>query len=220
MTQDNRAALADALREIADGIQEDYRYTGGAHYARKLRALAVEVSATPSPATQAGELTMGERHELECLRTRVRQIEYPCSPHCEGYLRELALRNITNEMVEQAVFAYAKYWGKDTDPKRYADWCAQDKASMRAALTAAQLRPTADGWRTIDSAPKDGVPVIIAVMPEGAVGEAYYDADRDEWDWTNTHWSDPTGDCIRYPTHWMPLPSIPAAPAPPHMEES
>lgn len=35
----------------------------------------------------------GERHELECLRHRVAQIEYPCSPHCDGYLRELAMRN-------------------------------------------------------------------------------------------------------------------------------
>jgi len=33
------------------------------------------------------------RHELECLRTQHEQREYPCSPHCSGYLRELALRN-------------------------------------------------------------------------------------------------------------------------------
>lgn len=33
-----------------------------------------------------------ERHELECLRARVRQLAYPCSPHCAGYLRELELR--------------------------------------------------------------------------------------------------------------------------------
>ncbi len=33
------------------------------------------------------------RHELECLRAQHEQREYPCSPHCSGYLRELALRN-------------------------------------------------------------------------------------------------------------------------------
>ena len=38
-------------------------------------------------------LSEAERHELGCLRARVQQIEYPCSPHCDGYLRELALRN-------------------------------------------------------------------------------------------------------------------------------
>jgi hypothetical protein len=39
------------------------------------------------------ELSAAERHELECLRHQVGQLEYPCSPHCEGYLRELAMRN-------------------------------------------------------------------------------------------------------------------------------
>lgn len=38
-------------------------------------------------------LTNAERHELECLRYRVQQIAYPCSPHCDGYLREQALKN-------------------------------------------------------------------------------------------------------------------------------
>lgn len=41
----------------------------------------------------AAELNSSERHELECLRARVKQLAYPCSPHCDGYLRELALRN-------------------------------------------------------------------------------------------------------------------------------
>lgn len=48
-------------------------------------------------ATESGEgsgpLNADERHELECLRHQVGQLEYPCSPHCEGYLRELAMRN-------------------------------------------------------------------------------------------------------------------------------
>jgi hypothetical protein len=39
------------------------------------------------------ELSTAERHELECLRHQVGQLEYPCSPYCEGYLRELAMRN-------------------------------------------------------------------------------------------------------------------------------
>lgn len=42
---------------------------------------------------QAIPLTDPERHELECLRHRVQQLAYPCSPHCDGYLREQALSN-------------------------------------------------------------------------------------------------------------------------------
>jgi hypothetical protein len=40
-------------------------------------------------------MTPDERHEMESLRARVQQIAYPCSPHCDGYLRELATRNTT-----------------------------------------------------------------------------------------------------------------------------
>lgn len=48
----------------------------------------------PLPRRPEGQsLSASERHELECLRHQVGQLEYPCSPHCEGYLRELALRN-------------------------------------------------------------------------------------------------------------------------------
>lgn len=47
----------------------------------------------PRSASAGAELSASERHELECLRHQVGQLEYPCSPHCEGYLRELAMRN-------------------------------------------------------------------------------------------------------------------------------
>lgn len=47
-------------------------------------------------------LNKNERHELECLRARIQQIEYPCSPHCDGYLRELALRNASHPPLSEA----------------------------------------------------------------------------------------------------------------------
>jgi len=50
------------------------------------------VQAAPDGATDV-PLSAGERHELECLRARVQQLAYPCSPHCDSYLRELALQN-------------------------------------------------------------------------------------------------------------------------------
>lgn len=33
------------------------------------------------------------RHENECLHKRVAQLDYPCSPHCDGYLRELRMHD-------------------------------------------------------------------------------------------------------------------------------
>jgi hypothetical protein len=47
-------------------------------------------------------LSEDERHELTCLRHRVQQLDYPCSPHCDGYLRELALRNASWQPMETA----------------------------------------------------------------------------------------------------------------------
>lgn len=55
-----------------------------------------EPSPQPVAATSVrptASLATAERHELECLRHRVQQLDYPCSPHCDGYLREQALQN-------------------------------------------------------------------------------------------------------------------------------
>ncbi|MCR5876974.1 hypothetical protein [Phenylobacterium sp. J367] len=45
-------------------------------------------------------MNIAEKHELECLRARVAQLDYPCSPHCEGYLRELSSRNVAGFLSE------------------------------------------------------------------------------------------------------------------------
>lgn len=45
-------------------------------------------------------MTSAEQHELECLRAQVKQPQYPCSPHCAGYLRELALRSALQGLVD------------------------------------------------------------------------------------------------------------------------
>lgn len=42
------------------------------------------------------------RHENDCLQARVAQIAYPCSPHCDGYLREQKLaRDLTTTARER-----------------------------------------------------------------------------------------------------------------------
>lgn len=62
------------------------------------------------------------------------------------------------------------------------------------------------GWRSIESAPKDGTRVLV--VDGGAVGEAWFDSDYG-WYWEHTHWTDAVGPGSIMPTHWMPLPSPP-----------
>ena len=63
-------------------------------------------------------------------------------------------------------------------------------------------------WQPIESAPKDGPPVLIATA-DGFVGEARYHEDEDGWWWANTHPTDATDGSAERPTHWMPLPDPP-----------
>lgn len=77
-------------------------------------------------------------------------------------------------------------------------------------------------WQTIDSAPRDGEPVLIWKPDERMVGEymmaAYWDDDHYlEPGWVPVggvnkqgYLSDVTGTPQGYSTHWMPLPLPPA----------
>lgn len=77
-------------------------------------------------------------------------------------------------------------------------------------------------WRTMDTAPKDGKPVIIAVPTQHKhdfiVGEAYFDPNHYEggdWWWAGTghqiHGTDPISECnFHTPEFWTPMPTISA----------
>jgi hypothetical protein len=72
---------------------------------------------------------------------------------------------------------------------------------------AAALRSPADGWRTIESAPKDGTRVLVyrpRVVYDGITWMPEIDKDR----WSGSSWWESRR--IQQPTHWMPLPSPPA----------
>ena len=72
----------------AAGIVEGWRERAERAEAR-CRALE-----SASPAEPSGWRPIeSEKHELDCLRRQVGQLDYPCSPHCAGYLREFAMRN-------------------------------------------------------------------------------------------------------------------------------
>lgn len=75
-----------------------------------------------------------------------------------------------------------------------------DVESMARALLAA---PKPEGWRTMDSAPKDGTEIIV-----GGKGYAYGAM------WLNDDWfvMDSDGsvtELVEPPTHWQPLPEAP-----------
>lgn len=46
---EDMAKLVAELRSIADDVQEDYRYTGGAHHARRIRSAIETLSAQSVP---------------------------------------------------------------------------------------------------------------------------------------------------------------------------
>ena len=82
-------------------------------------------------------------------------------------------------------------------------------------------RPGSDGWLPIETAPKDGTPIIIAVPTKDKdgfiVGEAYFDPKNYEggdWWWAGTshpeHFDSPISEINHTaPTHWPPLPAPP-----------
>jgi hypothetical protein len=64
-----------------------------------------------------------------------------------------------------------------------------------------------DGWRPIESAPKDGTYILAYPIwgPPHEVAEIYWQVMRRE-----SRWAIPFGPaCVRQPTHWMPLPEPP-----------
>ena len=72
-----------------------------------------------------------------------------------------------------------------------------------------------DGWRHIDTAPRDGTPVLIAAHDGGrrVVGEAQFDAEYGAWWWAGESWGDvgarslPEHGWIAY--RWVHLPAPP-----------
>lgn len=87
--------------------------------------------------------------------------------------------------------------------------------------------PSPDGWRDIASAPKDGTPILaIGPVPvdgdvevretywhfygEGSIAKAAFD--RGEGSSGNWRWAEPAHNWAQEwkPTHWMPLPPLPA----------
>lgn len=96
------------------------------------------------------------------------------------------------------------------------------RAEAEAALSSARARAAIQAvqeaqWRPIETAPRDGTFILVALTgrEDGAeVVEAYWPKDADDWWLASTSPGDWIGDAIHEVmhgtiTHWMPLPSFP-----------
>jgi hypothetical protein len=65
-----------------------------------------------------------------------------------------------------------------------------------------------NGWKPIETAPKDGTSILLS---DGKwVGEGYYsEHSGGTWWEAGSHWTDAHDGQI-YPTHWQPLPPPPS----------
>lgn len=105
-----------------------------------------------------------------------------------------------------------------TAPEMFQRYVREAKAAAyraeQAETALAAERVRGDGWRTIDSAPKDGTPVFVA-RDMGQIwgwvrGTAYWTDARGISGWIARGISDPPGELgLGEPTHWQPLPPPP-----------
>lgn len=93
---------------------------------------------------------------------------------------------------------------------------AQKKAALQVAIRDALAQAHAEGlgWQPIETAPRDGICVIVAA--KGCAGtqfvcEAWFDDDTEQWWQANTHPTDFHDGRVEFPTYWMPLPPPPRA---------
>ncbi len=78
----------------------------------------------------------------------------------------------------------------------------QENRELKAALLAERERK----WQPIETAPKDDAEVLLWIPEEEGVEIGFWRSDAGAWD-TYQGWLKAT------PTHWMPLPTPPAAAA-------
>lgn len=84
--------------------------------------------------------------------------------------------------------------------------------ALTKAIAAALAQPASgEGWRTMDSAPKDGTHVLAVVAGNHPSTGLPFIPEVVEWSAeTNGWWSEMWGVSGDYrPTHWMPLPTSP-----------
>ena len=119
--------------------------------------------------------------------------------------------------IREVVTAHCSKSHDDTKGYEHCEQCMVLRAIIASAIVEwrdgcelqASVAPPVSGWRAIDSAPKDGTPVLV------------WDGNDCMVSWYHTVSPEFLGEwytlaiCAEEPTHWMPLPSPPTLSDPP-----
>jgi hypothetical protein len=124
---------------------------------------------------------------------RQREARMIMSSRSQNY--NLGTEVITDEIVQAATQAFAGKLCEDREKG-----ITQHHKAMRAALQAVEpmLVGVPDGWKLIETAPKDGRYMLLWRINRQPFSGRYEDGE----------WLDPMNLC-RDPSHWMPLPAAP-----------
>ena len=117
------------------------------------------------------------------------------------------MRTLTDEQVEQvrdAPEGLAAIIGGEIS-RDWADHFGADYNAYTAALALLDA-PEAEGWRPIETAPKDGTMVTLFPDFKGRVSQGrWFKGKRSGGRWATCPYN-----YVANPTHWMPLPNPPA----------
>lgn len=109
----------------------------------------------------------------------------------------VAWRYVPSEVWENAVLT--------DDPER-AERARQNGCVVEPLYLAAAPTAQAEGWRPIETAPKDKSNIVLLRQPCGSIANGFWLAEayagNGAWIWPYVH---------KTPTHWMPLPSPPTS---------
>mgnify|MGYP000894219903 CR=1 FL=1 len=119
----------------------------------------------------------------------------PATAEPDEAMVERAARAIYETRIGDGTNYYA--WGDPCFYAEYPDVVDSIYAEARAALSAS---PRREGWRPIETAPKDGTRVLLARVGIDAMHTAF---------WRGSTWHCGGLQYFNNPTHWQPLPSAP-----------
>lgn len=140
----------------------------------------------------------------------------------EGAVKALTYDDV-EEIIEKTEPPYLSDKGDRIWTRRMAVALADifNSRILSALESSAPVKGETEGWRPIETAPKDKTPVIIAVptkdRDDWIVGEAYFDPESYEggdWWWAGTshgdYTSSPISDCNHHaPEFWRQMPAPP-----------
>ena len=123
---------------------------------------------------------------------------------------DMTTPHVSDEMLERASKEYDKALQQQSEEIEAGNRNGFDsQTAIRAALTAALTAMPGQGWRPIETAPKDGKLLLLCATPgrwvekKNVVLAGYWGRNG----WVAQHGGHP----LSFATHWQPLPSPPPA---------